>query len=119
MLTWSLKQQGILLSTPEFYCPNCYGRRPFEIKPFSEAKTLYIILLFEPKDLREVVECQTCRNSFDPAILKPTNQSLFKLVASARNQLSDGTSPGHLKLKFMSDGVKEQVVDLLILLAQN
>ncbi len=119
MLTLSLKEKVIELAAPEFYCPNCHLRRPYEIKRASEAHMIYAILFFEAQDLTQVVECQVCKNGFDPEILKPSHQSLFKLVAATRRQLLDGTSPGSLKVKLMSDGLKEDFINQLISLAQN
>ena len=81
--------------------------------------TFYSIQIFEPSKLDEFVVCQVCKNGFDPNILKPSNQSLFRLVGATRYELLHRTSPGALKLRLMSDGLNEVVVDKLIALAQS
>ena len=40
-------------------------------------------------------------------------------VATIRNQMLTGTSPGSLKVRLMSDGLKEEIVERLIMLALN
>lgn len=104
MLTWHVRQKDLILSVPEFYCPNCYGRRTFELKPASDVNIVCVIPLFGTRELTHVAECQSCKNGFDPEILTPSNQSLFRLVAQTRNQLLNGTPPGSLKVRLMSDG---------------
>lgn len=103
---------------PHFYCPKCHGQRRYDVKRASIDFTFYYIPLFEMRNLDRFIVCQICRNGFDPDILKPSNQTLFKLVGTARHQLLYRYSPGGLKLKFMSDGLKEEFVDKLITLAQ-
>lgn len=78
-----------------------------------------VIPLFETNERTQVIECQSCKNSFDSGILKPGNQSLFKLVAATRTKLLTGMSPGSLKVRMMSDGLREEFIDKLIGLAQN
>jgi hypothetical protein len=103
---------------PHFYCPKCFDRRQYQVKPVSKNIPLFIIPLFEARKPTELVECRVCKNGFDSNILKPSNQSLFKLVGATRELLHD-SSPGALKLRLMSDGLNEVVVDKLISLAQN
>ena len=119
MLAWSVKPKDFILSTPEFYCPNCHARRIYELKPASEVDFICVIPLFGTGDFTHVAECQACKNGFDPEVVKPSNQSLFRLVAQTRNELFTGMSPGSLKVRLMSDGLKEEVVDKLIMLALN
>jgi|SRR5688500_13071565 hypothetical protein len=101
-----------------FYCPKCLTQRPYNVKPASIEFTFYYIPLFETKNLDEFVVCQVCKKGFDPDILKHYSQSLFKLVGAARHELLHSNSPGSLKLKLMSDGLKEEFVDKLLTLAQ-
>ena len=119
MLTSSLQEKDIILAAPEFYCPNCHTYRAYEEKQVSEVNMICLIPLFHSQDIAHVVECQVCKNGFDPEILRPCYQSLFKLVAAARTQLLNGTTPGSLKVKLMSDGLTEDFVDKLIGLALN
>jgi hypothetical protein len=119
MLTSRLQQKDTGSAAQEFYCPNCHTRRSYEWKGILDVHMVCVIPLFETKDLTQVIECQSCKNGFDPEILQPGNQSLFRLVATTRNQLLNGTSPGSLKVRMMSDGLKEELIDQLIGLAQN
>ena len=107
------------LIEPHFYCPKCHVQRPYKVKLASIDFTFYFIPLFEMKNLDKFIVCQVCKKGFDPDILKPSNQSIFKLVGAARHELLHRSSPGSLKLKLMSDGLKEEFVDRLITLAQS
>jgi hypothetical protein len=118
MLALSLKGKDQGLPHLEFFCPRCFDRRQYEVKPVSKDIPLFVIPLFEMQKLIELVECQVCKNGFDPNILKPSNQSLFKLVGTTRDELLHRSSPGALKLRLMSDGLNEVVVNKLISLAQ-
>lgn len=101
-----------------FYCPRCNGHRPFNIRSAAVNFTFYYISLFEPEQLEKFVVCQACKKGFDPKILEPSNQSLFKLVGATKRELMKSVSPVSLKLKLMNDGLKEEFIDKLILLAQ-
>ena len=107
------------LFEPHFYCPKCLNQTPYKAKPASIDFTFYYIPLFETKNLDKFIVCQVCKKGFDPDILKPSNQSLFKLVGATRHELLHCSSPGSLKLKLMSDGLKEEFVDKLITLAHS
>jgi hypothetical protein len=107
------------LFEPHFYCPKCYVQRPYEVKLASIDFTFYFIPLFETKNLDKFVVCRVCQKGFDPDILIPSNQSLFKLVGATRHELLHYSSPGSLKLKLMSDGLKEEFVNKLITLAHS
>ena len=106
-------------TTPAFYCPNCHDSRPYKIKPRSEVEFICVIPIYHAGETSRVVQCQVCKNGFDSAIFHPSNKFLFKLVAAARNQLLTGTSPGSMKVKLMSDGLKEEFINKLISLALN
>ena len=110
---------GKKLFASEFFCPNCFVIRPYDLKPMSKELTFYPIAFLETSAVRDVIECKVCKNAFDPEILRRNIQSLFKLAGSAKQQLDQGISPGYLKLKFMSDGLQESFADKLISLAQH
>lgn len=102
-----------------FYCPRCKGQRPFNMRAASIAFTFYYISIFEPESLEKFVVCQACKKGFNPKILDPANQTLFRMVQATRQELMKSGSPGSLKIRLMSDGLKEDFVDKLILLAQS
>ena len=118
MLTSSSRTKEALFE-PQFYCPKCHGPRAYEVKRASTGFTFYYLELFEAKNLDEFIVCQVCKKGFDPDILKPSNQSLFRLVSTTRHELLHFCSPGSLKLRLMSDGLREGFVDKLIMLAQS
>ena len=101
-----------------FYCPRCNGYRPFNVSLASINFTFYYISIFESEALERFVVCQACRKGFNPKVLDPSNQALFKMVGATKRELMKSSSPGSLKRKLMSDGLEEDFIDKLILLAQ-
>jgi len=85
----------------------------------SQEITFYPIPFLESNEPSHVVECQVCKNAFDPEILKRNLQTLFKLVGTAKYKLDQDISPGYLKLQPISDGLQESFADKLITLAQH
>ncbi len=80
--------------------------------------TLYFIPLFETKNLGEFVKCQVCKSGFDPKILEPSNQALFKIVAATRYELLHGTSLADVKAKLIGMGASEDGASNIITMAQ-
>jgi transcription elongation factor Elf1 len=78
MQIWGSKWQEQQLSQGTFFCPKCNDLRPYTRKQASRYFTLYVIPLFETKNIREYVECQVCQSGFHPQILEPSNQAYFK-----------------------------------------
>jgi hypothetical protein len=113
------RQKEFAPETSEFYCPNCQTQRLYVIKPIVDVSMVCVIPLFHSKDNTQAVECQVCKNGFDPEILSPSNRSLFRLVAVTRSQILNGITPGSIKVRLMSDGLKEGFVDKIIGLALN
>ena len=118
MQIWSVKTEAKVVLQPEFFCPKCLASRAYQLKQISTENPFNAIPALGLEDFNKIVECQVCKNGFDPKVLKPSNQSLFRLVGIARNQLNGGISPQLLKIRLMSDGLNEAVVDMLITLAQ-
>lgn len=110
--------KGKKLFASEFFCPNCFAVRPYDVKPLTKEMTFNIVPFLESNEASHVIECLVCKKAFDPDILKRNIQSLFKLVGAAKGQLDQGIFSGYLKLRLMSDGLKEVVVDRLLTLAQ-
>jgi hypothetical protein len=111
--------KGKKLFRSEFFCPHCFVIRPYDIKPMSKEIVFCRIPFLEADEPSHVIECQICRNAFDPEILARHIQSLFKLAGAAKYQLDQGISPGFLKLQLMSDGLQESFADNLITIAQS
>ena len=111
--------RGKKLFVSEFFCPNCFVIKPYDLKPMSRELTFYPIPFLETNDASDVVQCQVCKNAFDPEILNRNIQSLLKLAGTAKHQLEQGISPRILKLQLISDGLQEGFADKLITLAQH
>ena len=92
-------EQSKELFASEFFCPNCRAIRPYDHKS------------------SEVIECRSCKNSFDADMPMRCIQSLYKLAGIARYQLDKGMAPGFLKLQLISEGLNEFFADQLISLA--
>lgn len=118
MLIWGSKGKEKEISQGQFFCPKCGDLRPYKHKRVSKYFTLYFIPLFETKNLGEVVECQICSSGFDPKILEPDNQTLFKIVAASRYEMLHGKSPAEVKAKLMEIGASEVGADNIIAMAQ-
>ena len=119
MLIWGSKGREKELSRGQFFCPMCNTERPYLHKKVSKMFTLYFIPLFETTNLGEFVQCQTCKSGFDPKVLEPGNQSMFRLVAGARHDLLHGTSPADVKARLIGMGAPEDVANKIIAIAQS
>ena len=120
MLIWDSKERE--LSHGQFFCPKCNVLRPYEQKPVSNLFTPYFIPLFEtktPGDAVEAVECQVCKNGFDPKVLERAHQNTFKLAAATRYELLHGTSPDEARSRLESVGLQDEMVEAILGMAQN
>lgn len=104
----------------QFYCPKCFSKRPYSIKPVSVKIKFYFIPLFgnSADNLANVVECLACKRGFDPRILSSSNQRYIRLVGAARRQILQGSSTESIKKELADAGVKEELANKLIMLAQ-
>ncbi len=118
MLIWGSKGREKVLSEGEFFCPKCNELKGYKHKRVSKYFTLYFIPLFETKNLGEFVECQACKNGFDPQILEPDNQGMFKLVAAVCYELLHGASPTDVKAKLIEIGGTDAGANNIIAMAQ-
>ena len=109
------KSQKLFAS--EFFCPNCFVIRPYEITPLSQETNFCILPLLESKAVQDVIVCKVCQKAFDPEILARNIQSLLKIVGVAKCQLDRGISPGAVKMRLVSDGLQEHFANELITLA--
>jgi hypothetical protein len=60
----------------QFFCPGCNCRRTYQRKKVQRFFTLYFIPLIPLDILQETIQCQTCKQSYKPAVLQhdPTAQ---------------------------------------------
>src|SRR5215217_4668903 len=119
MLIWGSKGKEKELSRGQFFCPKCGDERLYIQKKVSKMFTLYFIPLFVTKNLGEFVECQVCGSGFEPEILEPVKQTMFKLVIASRHELLHGGSPASVKAKLMEMGAPEDAANKIIAMAQS
>ena len=68
--------------TGTFYCPGCGDQQPYKLKNCRQFFTLYFIPVIPMKNLGEYVECQTCKETYQSAVLQyDPNQAAEKAVA--------------------------------------
>jgi hypothetical protein len=96
MFNWSSKKKQKENAQEHFFCPKCDHLSPYKVKPASVDFTFYYIPLFELGSLTEFVVCQVCKKGFDPKILAPRSQSMFKLAWATKCN-SDRLSPETLR----------------------
>ena len=118
MLNWGSKEREKELSQGQFFCPKCNLLRPYKQKPVSKTFTPYFIPLFETKNPSEAVECQVCESGFDPKVLEPAHQSLFKLAAATRYELLHGASPDEARSRLEAVGLQDDMVEAILGMAQ-
>ena len=75
-----------LIGTGQFHCPHCGGDREYKHKRATRFFTLFFLPVIPLGKVGEVVQCQTCRKRFDPAVLRlPTaSQMAHTLLGGAR-----------------------------------
>ena len=70
MIIWGSRVRYKDIGQGEFYCPKCQARRAYRLRQAARYFTLYFIPIFQTQQLGEVVECQTCKVTFQPAVLQ-------------------------------------------------
>jgi hypothetical protein len=122
MLVWDPEGKEKENSQGRFFCPTCNRLRPYTYQQVSQGFIPCVIPLFEtrsPGDAVQAVECQVCRNEFDPRVLEPAHQGALKLVAATRHELlHGGASPAEARGRLEAVGLGEEMVDTMIRMAQ-
>ncbi|MEH1126932.1 zinc-ribbon domain-containing protein [Micromonospora sp. CPCC 206061] len=66
-----------LIGSGQFACPNCGGDREYQHRTARRFFTLFFLPVIPLDKVGEVVQCQTCKVRFDPAVLqRPTSAHL-------------------------------------------
>lgn len=77
MLIWGFKTLFKTLSEGVFFCPQCGGDRPYQLKLARRWFTLFFIPVFTYRQDGTHVECQVCKGAFNEAALqRQTNAAL-------------------------------------------
>lgn len=69
MIIVGTKSKTKTLSKGTFYCPDCQGDRDYKHQRVKLYSSAYFIPIFPIKTLGEYIECQTCKNTYKPAVL--------------------------------------------------
>jgi hypothetical protein len=66
-----------LIGTGQFHCPNCGGDRDYKHQTARRFFTLFFLPVIPLDKVGEAVQCQTCRQRFDPVVLqRPTTAQM-------------------------------------------
>jgi len=114
MIIWGSKGRHEFVSEGQFFCPKCNNIRHYKLIRVSKYFTLYFIPLFKTKTLGEYVECQTCKNGYEPKVLEPSSQEMLKMVAITKYSLLRGTPLDDVKSRLIGAGATGETVDLII-----
>ena len=60
----------------QFHCPTCDRTEPYRLRRKREFLTVYFVPLVPLQLVREFVECDTCRESFDPGVQEQTMEEI-------------------------------------------
>ena len=118
MIIWGIKGRQKVLDKGTFFCPNCNQTRPYELKRAGNYFSLFFIPLIRIQKLGEYVECQVCKNRFDPKVLGTASQGTLQLVASTRYALLHGTHPEAARQQLIAKGLDPHSADRVIEMAQ-
>ncbi|GLI02417.1 zinc-ribbon domain-containing protein [Phytohabitans aurantiacus] len=70
-----------LIGSGQFACPNCGGDREYQHRTARRFFTLFFLPVIPLDKVGEVVQCQTCKVRFDPAVLqRPTSAHLARAL---------------------------------------
>jgi hypothetical protein len=93
-----------------FHCPRCAVERTYIRRRVATYFTLFFIPLFKVRDLGEYVECTTCHQRFELAVLDyhPRKVSeLHHLTSTAARDLEAGMPMQMVVRKLMNAGLHE------------
>ena len=118
MIIWGSKVKQKELEEGSFFCPHCGKETCYKLKHLSKYFTLYSIPLFKTKDVGNFVECQLCRDVFNPQFLDPERQGLFKAAGATKDLLLQGNTPEEVKANYIAMGMKEEYADTVVAMAE-
>ncbi|QEG39150.1 tellurite resistance TerB family protein [Roseimaritima ulvae] len=70
------------LARGDFSCPHCGRLQAYRLRARRPFLTVYLIPMIPLGDRERFVQCQQCRNRFDPAVLERDSPSTSRLTAS-------------------------------------
>ncbi len=118
MIIWGIRGREKVLREGTFFCPHCNTNRPYKLKRSGNYFSLFFIPLIRLQKGHEFVECQVCKNRFEPSVLQSGTQGTLELVASTRYALLHGTSPDAARSQLMRQGLDSRDAERVIEMAQ-
>jgi hypothetical protein len=102
------------ISMGKFFCLTCNNIRSYKQKCISKYITLFSIPLFKTKTLYKSVECQVCKNGYEPNILEPDSQQMLKMEAITKYSLHRGAAVDDVKSQLIEAGANAEIADVII-----
>ncbi len=118
MFIWGLRRRQKTVGRGTFFCPRCNQNRRYKLKRDGYYFSIFFVPLLRLKKLGEYVECQVCKNTYEPQVLASSSQDTLKLVASTRYALLHGTHPTEARSLLMDRGADAGTADRIIEMAQ-
>ena len=69
-IVWGSRGRTSILSSGEFFCPDCGTRHPYDLVEVKRWFTLYWIPLFPTSTLGQYVECGQCKATYNEQVLQ-------------------------------------------------
>jgi hypothetical protein len=110
MIIWGFRVVFRMLSEGTFFCPSEQLDRSYKLKSAQRFFTLFFIPLIPLKKLGNVVECQSCKAQFDPAVLE---QPIQAEVGPALADSIRAATLSVLRAGTLTDSRREQAVRLV------
>ena len=118
MIIFGTKNRFTTTGKGQFYCPKCRATRNYERKVAKRYFTLYFVPLIPMGTLGEMIECQTCRTSFNTDVLKlkepPKRMSLAEMLNSVGEMLDGGMPVEYLIRDLTSAGLDRDVAQQMV-----
>ena len=118
MFSWDSSWKEKEIAQGQFFCPTCNEARPYKQKRIAKDFMFYFVPLFETRKLGEFVDCQICQSRFDLKILSPDSQAALKLVSPTKYLLHHGASLIEARAKLISTGLKDELAEMVLQMAQ-
>jgi hypothetical protein len=101
---WRVWQE--VAASGRFHCPRCNTLRYYQQKCIVKRPVWHVLLLFKEQLIDEFVECQACRQTFQPEVLQ-YNPALAtdRLMLSIKYALESGTPAQVLQDELVSSGM--------------
>ncbi len=117
IIIFGSKVRHKILSTGQFYCPQCKAQRNYELRQARNWFALYFIPIFPLNTIGEFVTCVTCGTNFQRDVLSmpvPANTPLDRMAREARADMDNGTPIEMVRQKLINTGLSRDLVDQTI-----